>query len=663
MSLSKNTAVLIIIILITYSFTSWTALANEDEEASIEDREPKWWENFKGDKNQNKIHDQIEHMDPDYRISVFIDYDRIPTDDDVNRLSIFDLDVKFVYKYIEVICARNVLVSDAGIISSLPHVVMVKLEGMVYPALDVSARAIKARESNEYSPNSAHELGFTGAGISVAILDTGVDDYGRNPSQRHESLDDQDDVPGNNDQKFRAGVDFTQEETLLTPRDGSYNPDDTHGHGTHCAGIAMGTGGTSGLYMGVAPGARLIDIKVLEDWTPNQWGEVIAGVDWCIEHKSQFNIRVLSLSLGGGDSDGMDEGSMIVNRAVEEGLIVVVAIGNDGDPPPRGDGIADNSNEVPAPAAADGAIAVGSVYDHETIGRSDDTLSDFSFTGPRQDDGDDDKLDELKPDVVSYGEDIDSAQANTNSGYIEYSGTSMSCPHVAGVVALMLDANPNLSPENVKEILHISSEQRGSPSFPELDPRYNTHYGWGIVDAFRAVEMARGYVELDILIDDPTEYEVVRGTIDISGAAYVVTGTGEIASVEISIDDPTFQTYTLDAEGTSEWRVTWDTVGWEGQRTIYAKATSGDYSAVASVTVIVDNVRESGDGDGLEPEDDSQKIILPFGIGKVSLLAAAAFVGILATIIIVIIAGILLRRRRKYMRLIAARRAEQGLIR
>ncbi|UCF07546.1 MAG: S8 family serine peptidase [Thermoplasmata archaeon] len=654
--MSKNIAVLLSVLFIACSFTN--AVGQPAKEEVIQEVEvgQHWWDDWEGDLNRNHIHDLIEEKPKDERISIFINYDRPTEKEDVERLAGFDFDVKYVYKCIEVICARDVAVKDVKTVASLPHVVMVKLEPVFYPNLDVSTKAIKARESEEYSPNTAWELGFTGNGISIAILDTGVDDSGRSPTSRHDFLDDQDDNPATSDPKLVAGVDFTQEETLFTPRDGSYNPDDTHGHGTHCAGIAMGTGGPNAYYVGVAPQANLVDVKVMEDWAPNQWGEVIAGIDWCIEHRNDFNIRVLSLSLGGGDSDGTDEGSRAVNRAVEQGLVVVVAIGNDGDPPPRGDGVADNSNEVPAPAAADMSISVGSVYDHESIDRSDDTLSDFSFTGPRKDDGDDDPYDELKPDVCAYGEDIESALANTASGTTSQSGTSMACPHVAGVAALMLEASPKLTPDKLRELLRMSAEPRGSPSYPQLDSKYNTQYGWGIVDAYRAVELARGFVEVEVFIDKPTEDVTLSGTTSISGRASV--DKGSLSKVEVSIEDPNFSSYTLEAEGTDVWSVEWDTRGWNGYLTIYAKATSGDYYAVTSVDVWVHNEDEGGDG-GASSGDEGPPTIDLFGVGKISVYAVGGFVAIVAGIVVLVIAGVLLKRRRLYKEMLAERQQKE----
>jgi subtilisin family serine protease len=317
----------------------------------------------------------------------------------------------------------------------------------------------------------------------------------------------------------------------------------------------------------------------------------------------------------------------------------------------------DGEKRVTSPAAADTSIAVGSVDDQDTIDRSDDTLSSFSNTGPRQDDGDDDSLDELKPDVVSYGGGIRSVQANTQSGYVTQSGTSMSTPHVAGVVALMLQANPNLTPDKIKLILHESSEARGTPSFPDIDPKYNTDYGWGIVDAFKAVDMARGFVEVTINITQPSDFAEVQGKVTISGTASV--DRGSVGLVQVSIDDPNFQDFTLDAEGTSSWSVTWDTEYWNGVRGIYARAYSGEYYNTAFITVNVKN--EDGTGGNGGSEEDDGPTTIDLGFMRISLLAAIASVGILIALIVIIVVAVILRRRKMYKKLLAERRAQQGM--
>lgn len=166
---------------------------------------------------------------------------------------------------------------------------------------------------------------------------------------------------------------------------------------------------------------------------------------------------------------------------------MVVAAGNDGP----------NNRGFSPPASADGAIVVGAVDDRGTVDREDDEVADFSSRGPRASDGDDDPYDELKPDVVAPGVDITSL-ANSFStlpaaGYVTASGTSFSAPIVAGVVALMLEANPSLTPRQVREILHITAEARGEPYDPSLPfphSKWNPAYGYGIVNAYEAVRMA-----------------------------------------------------------------------------------------------------------------------------------------------------------------------------
>ncbi len=430
------------------------------------------------DRNQNKIHDNLEQiLTTETKVPVFVSYENTPASADVAALANVGVTTVYKCKYVDVIVTGEIAIDEIALILNLPGVLFIEASPDIKPLLDTSTPAVKARESAEYSPDTAWELGYTGKGITIAVLDTGVDDG-------HPSLTD----------KFVAGADFAGAAGRVTTKDGSYNPDDDTGHGTTVAGIAIGTGGADEIYKGVAPDAKLIDVRL----TLGRGGDIMSALDWCIDNRNtdwnndgpddHDGIDIISISIGGDeDSDGSDPVSQLVNRVAEAGIVIVTAIGNSG---PDNQGIGNV-------AAADKVICVGNLDDHNTIARDDDDIAFTSTRGPRRDDGDSDPYDELKPDVVAPGMDITAPQYNIvgqrGSGYSSSSGSSMSCPHVSGICALMLEANPDLNPQEIKYILQETAEPKGDPDLPEFSDKYNYAYGYGSVDAYEAVIIAEGY--------------------------------------------------------------------------------------------------------------------------------------------------------------------------
>ncbi|WP_419892979.1 S8 family peptidase [Oceanobacillus kimchii] len=302
--------------------------------------------------------------------------------------------------------------------------------------------------------NVQEQLGLTGKGVTIAVIDTGV--------HAHDDLTD----PTN---RIIAFQDFIN---------GESEPYDDNGHGTHCAGDAAGNGSLSnGKYIGPAPEASIIGLKVLDEQGSGRLSTIIEGLEWCVDHKEEHNIRIISLSLGAPAYESFrdDPLSLAAQSAWHQGIVVCAAAGNDGPA----------ASTISTPAIDPFVITVGSTDDKNTLERTDDGIADYSSRGPTID-----KL--IKPDVYAPGTNIISLLAPgsvlesqipemvIDENYIQLSGTSMATPICAGIIALMLEANPNLSPNDIKSILKATSH-------PTLDDI------WGYIEAKSAVEMAKNY--------------------------------------------------------------------------------------------------------------------------------------------------------------------------
>jgi subtilisin family serine protease len=438
---------------------------------------------------------------------VYIGYDHHPTDADAAGLEALGIEVIRRYVYIDYIRSQ-VTAEQMDAITALPGVTRVEAIPMVYRLNHYGSRVVRARdatglkkaENTALFPSVRGAYGIDGTGIVVAILDTGVNDE---PDQLNPNFPGHESVAG----KFLGGGNFYfGQPALNTALDASENPQD-HGaeassyHGTHVAGTAIGTGGQGNFFTGVAPAARLVDCKVLSDGGAG-FGSA-DGVEWCIANMNNTwgltgddliysGIDVLSLSLGGtSSSDGTDASCQMMNAAVEAGLVVCIATGND-----------DSQNYIASPAAADLVISVGATDHAKSLTRADDLVTTFSNEGPRLDDGDADNFDEMKPSVAAPGANILSADGDPitgdGTGYKPLGGTSMSTPAVSGVCALVRQANPNLTPLEIRSIIQNTAEhfiptakaiQPANDPFG-LDPNYNPACGWGSIDAYAAVKEA-----------------------------------------------------------------------------------------------------------------------------------------------------------------------------
>jgi len=456
------------------------------------------------DTNANYIADTLDELPSGSTITAVVSLNRCPVAADLSLL-VTKGAITFQSKFISIV----VMTGTAGNLRSLAtesFVSFVDEDRQVFATLDVSNPAIKVRASATYTPNTIQDqYGFQGTGINIAIIDTGVD------NGVHADLPNARFVGGYNTFTNVVG-----------------DPDDDQGHGTHVAGIVLGSGAT---FVGIAPMAGLVDIKVLNAAGSGTYAGILQGMEKLLDNRVLWDVRVANMSLGDcTNSNGTDSLSEMVNRMVYEGLVIAVAAGNSPNC-----GLPNFSVRTPSPGAADDAITVANSDDIGTIIRTDDTISGTSLQGPRPSDGDLDTADELKPDLGAPGTSITSALFNTAAGYVAKSGTSMAAPHVAGCAALVLQAQPTMTPLAVKDLFIRTAEDKAPAG-------WDGAYGNGLIDCFAAANQLVATAKTDLKFNVntnsggswwfspdlyPTNASIVEGTPNTINA--VITNGGPLA--------------------------------------------------------------------------------------------------------------------------------------
>jgi serine protease AprX len=352
-----------------------------------------------------------------------------------------------------------------------------------------------------------------GKGIGVAVIDSGINPNG-----------DLYTVMGVNRQV--ANVRFNSDYNQSTS--------DGYGHGTHVASIIGGDGSeSSGKYIGVAPMANIINVKVSNDDGSARMADIVAGLQWVYENKATYNIRVVNLSLNSSMAESYNTSPL--DAAVEilwfNGVVVVVSAGNKG------------SSAIYPPANDPFVITVGALNDKGTATLTDDSLASFSAYGKSEDGA-------VKPDLVAPGTDIIARLVNQNMGlaaahpankvgtqYFRMSGTSMAAPMVSGAVAMLLQDEPGLTPDQVKYRLMSTANS----SWP----------------GYIASKMGAGYLDI---------YAAVNATstdVDNSGiipSQLLATGPDAIDFVSVGWNSVGWNSVGWNSVGWNS--VGWNSVGW-----------------------------------------------------------------------------------------------------
>ena len=311
-----------------------------------------WWETTNMDKNGNKIADMVEKyhdhplfLDEANTLPLIVDFDHTPTQQDIAML---EREVGYVHEWelplIDAVAGRipHTMILET---TSLPGIVMLELDGI----LQVQNGDMAVIHQVDLAQQ---QTGYTGEGVTVAVIDTGIDSL-------HVGLDDLDDDNSTHDPKVIAFYDPVN------------NPDKTNGteiqayddqgHGTHCAGTVAGTGAPTYEHPGMAPQANLVGVKVLDAGGSGSFAVVMAGMQWTVENRYKFNIRAASMSLGGPGpiewtSDEEDSVNRYANEMVRAGISMLIAAGNSAAP-----------GTIGTPGGAEDVITVGALNKNTAI--------------------------------------------------------------------------------------------------------------------------------------------------------------------------------------------------------------------------------------------------------------------------------------------------------
>ncbi|MBW8861124.1 MAG: S8 family peptidase [Acidobacteria bacterium] len=416
-------------------------------------------------------------------------------------------------------------------------------------------------------------MGLTGAGVGIAVIDSGITAWHDDLTNKTAKL-----FPYGN-QRVSKFVDFVNGRTL---------PYDDNGHGSHVAGIIGGNGYDSyGEKTGVAPDANLVSLKVLDQEGKGTISNIIAALNWIATNGATYNVRVVNMSVGAGihASYWTDPLTLATKKLTDKGIVVVAAAGNLGK---AADGKLQYGG-ITAPGNAPWVLTVGASSTMGTLTRYDDQMAEFSSSGPSFIDF------EAKPDLVAPGVStvslavpgstfytskstflLNGTRLLGSKPYLALSGTSMAAPVVAGSVALMLQANPKLTPNLVKAVLQYTAQSY--PGYASL------RQGAGFLNTLGAVRLAQYYVAPKVGDKVPVQSvwsrQILWGSHRLSGGIMKPSANAWANTVVWG------SAKTMASTGDN---IVWGSMALNGDNIVWGSSTSGD-NIVWGSSMVGDNI-------------------------------------------------------------------------
>jgi serine protease AprX len=459
---------------------------------------------------QPKISKELENLDPSSTADVIVQFTQTPTNRHhqkvLSRGGVFKNSLHLIKGGAYSVPARSI-----WLLASDPEVVHISPDRKLKSMLDLTDSAVNA--------GAAWTSGWTGIGVAVAVIDSGISSH---PDLDNRIVYKQDFVGGGTDDHF--------------------------GHGQHVAGIIAGSGKSSTcsnctrLLKGIAPGANVLDLRVLDQNGSGTDSSVIAAIQQAISLKTKYNIRVINLSLGRPvyESYTQDPLCQAVEAAWNAGIVVVVAAGNSGRDNSQG---TNGYATITAPGNDPYVITVGAMKTMGTAARYDDLIASYSSKGPTSIDH------VVKPDIVAPGNQVvsllagtshfaqmfpnnivplsyyqNTTQTNSSNVYFTLSGTSMATPVVSGAVADLLQAQPSLTPDQVKAKLMLTAYKNFPSSSIATDPVTGAVY----TSQYDIFTVGAGYLDIQAALNDPnvavgTALSPTANYDAMSGFVYLMT--------------------------------------------------------------------------------------------------------------------------------------------